>query len=80
MHRAVAECGLREQQDGTLEATMLLVMGIMLHDGCVGKQGTSAKQPDAASVLQQLRSHMLRVWAAPAAPSHWLEALRLRPP
>eukprot|EP00966_Prymnesium_polylepis_P292009 6743933-Prymnesium_polylepis.1 len=38
------------------------------------------KQPDAASLLQQLHSHMLSVWAAPAAPSHRLEAHRCGPP
>eukprot|EP00966_Prymnesium_polylepis_P046357 1073779-Prymnesium_polylepis.1 len=35
---------------------------------------------DAVSLLQQLHSHMLSVWAAPAAHSHRLEAHRCGPP
>eukprot|EP00966_Prymnesium_polylepis_P143651 3316123-Prymnesium_polylepis.1 len=41
----------------------------------------AAKQPDAASLLQQqVRSHMLMARAAPAAPSHRSKARRCRPP
>eukprot|EP00966_Prymnesium_polylepis_P050657 1172867-Prymnesium_polylepis.1 len=40
-HRAVAASGLTKQGVHTLEDASVLVMGMALHDGCVGKQGTS---------------------------------------